>query len=225
MPSKLLPLELRHVERRVRLIQVLATCSEVGMVPVAGDIVHVLAYLTDALAPVWHLPQMNAQLLKRDQRPFFPALQDDLDWLVGAGIVLVENFDYVDVLGEGWRLSATYDIELEAARPVLDLSYELSSQQESANFVREVVLAASGLGDEELIAIGSLDAAYSSETTDVGEVLDLSTEQQDDHEAEVNRSAAVAMRFGDIADNSLAMSNVELVHLYMRHLYTRADVA
>jgi hypothetical protein len=196
------------------------------MVPVTADTVHVLAYLTDALAPVWHLPIINAQLLKRDDRPFFPALQRDLDWLVGSGVLFVHDFDYARVDGEGWRLSASYSLNGDAARRVLQVSSELSSQRTTATFVREVVLAGSGLGDDELSAIGDIDAAYSSETTDIGGVLDLETQRgETGKKSEVNRSAAVAVRLGELAGASFAMSDAELVHMYVRHLYSRAHVA
>jgi len=226
MPSALLPVELRHVERRVRLTQVLSACTEVGMTPVLGSTIHVLAYLTDALAPVWHLPIRNAQLLKREARPFFPALQRDLDWLVGAGVVVVHTFDYERENDDGWRLAASYKLNGEAANATLRLSSELISQRSTAQFVREVVLAASGLGDDELDVIGTLDAAYSSETADVGDVLDLDTEHDDASlRAEVNRSAAVAERLGVLAGAQFDLPRAELVHLYIRHLYSRARVA
>lgn len=224
--SSLLPVGLRHVERRTRLVQILGACAEVGMVPASGAAVHVFAYLTDALAPVWHLPIVNAQLIKRESRPFFPALQQDLDGLVGAGVVLVDAFDYGQEDNGGWRLSAWYRLNVEAARSVLELSSELQSQRVGAAFVREVVLAASGLGDDELNSIGILDAAYSSEITDIGEVLDLDTQDRElGTSVELNRSAAVAVRLGELASTSLALSFSELVHMYIRHLYSRVRVA
>ncbi|WP_409141903.1 hypothetical protein [Cellulosimicrobium sp. RS] len=226
MPNSLLPVELRQVERCTRLVQILSACAEVGMVPVTGAVVHVFAYLTDALAPVWHLPIVNAQLLKRESRPFFPVLQRDLDGLVGSGVVVVDALDYGRESSNGWRLAAWYRLNADAARPVLELSSELDSQAASATFVREVVLAGSGLGDDELNAIGRLDAAYSNEITDIGEVLDLETQEGGfGARAEVNQSAAVAVRLGELASASFVMSDSELIHMYIRHLYSRARVA
>lgn len=104
---RVLPDRLQAVERRLRLVVLLDTCAEVGLDPVSGHAIHALAYLSDALAPVWNLPVVETELLKRRHRPFFPALQADLDWLVGAGLVSVHKFSYErDEDGHGWRLVA-----------------------------------------------------------------------------------------------------------------------
>ena len=113
--SRLLPVPLRAVERRLRLISLLAISEESGLTPAPISNIHLLAYLTDALAPVWHLPVLDGQLLKRRRQPFFPSMQRDLDRLVGMGIVRVVRFDYVESEGiGGWRLDAEYE-------PVTDL--------------------------------------------------------------------------------------------------------
>lgn len=199
------------------------------MSPIAGDVLHVLAYLTDALAPVWHLPIMDAQLLKRQHRPFFPALQADVDWLVGAGIVAVESFGYVEEgpTAGGWRLAATYSLLRGASEPILQLTQELAGQKRKSEFVREVVLAATGLGDDALARLGDLDAAYSEVRVDVGGVLDLATERPENptEEPRLNSTAAVAARFARLAGAEFELSAAEMVHLYVRHLYTRIKVA
>jgi hypothetical protein len=221
----ILPAELRSVERRVRILQIFKACSEVGMAPLAGDVLHVLAYLTDALAPVWHLPMINAQILKRDRRPFFPSLQEDIDWLVGAGVVMVDSLEYLqESNGHSWRLSASYTMTDAAATKTLDLASQLSGQRRNARFVREVCLAASGLGDDELLTIGDLDAAYSDALTDVGNLLDLETQRGRGLDERLNRSAAVAARFRVLAGAD-DFSESEMVHMYIRHLYSRVHVA
>lgn len=221
-----LPSELRRTERKTRLSLILSACEEVGMVPIAGSTIHALAYLTDALAPVWRLPISNAQLLKRETRPFFPELQRELDHLVGLGVVLVDSLKYAPEGSRGWRLAATYHLNEESIQGTLNLAAELQSQAPIASFVREVVLAATGLGDDELNSIGVLDAAYSDVTTGIGEVLNLEEDPAElGGETRINDSAAVANRFEDLAGANLNLSSAELIHLYVRHLYSRANVA
>src|SRR5262245_45144880 len=95
MTSQLLPVELQRTERQLRLVAILDTCPSVGLSPTSVTTVHTIAYLADALAPVWHLPILDGQMLKRRQHLFFPTLQRDLDLLVGHGVVHVSRVRYL----------------------------------------------------------------------------------------------------------------------------------
>lgn len=221
MTDTLLPAELKVVQRRLRVIAILDACARAGITPTPSKTIHVLAYLTDALAPVWHLPIMDEQLLKLHDRPFFPALQQDIDALVGCGVIEVHAFDYDfdESLESGWRLKADYLLNGSIAKRILDRAEEFEGQRRGVAFVREVVFAASGLGEQGLDNIGNLDAAYSNQLIHLGSVIDLSPEGD-----RQNASAAVARRFQGLT-TSADLSEAELVHLYLRHLYTRMNVA
>src|ERR1700722_5033461 len=95
MSRSLLPVELQATERKLRLIAILDACSLVGLSPTSIATVHTIAYLADALAPVWNLPILDGQVLKRRLHPFFPRLQRDLDLLVGQGVVHVARVRYI----------------------------------------------------------------------------------------------------------------------------------
>lgn len=214
--TEVLSAGLQAIERRLRLLVILVTCGDVGIDPVSGHALHALAYLTDALAPVWNLPVAEAQLLKRRHRPFFPALQADLDWLVGAGLVHVHKFSYErDDDGHGWRLVASYRLALGPASRVFDAADRLEGLKTSVSFVREVVLASAALGELAVSQVGDVDAAYGSRLVDLGGVLDLDGER-------LNATAFAARRFGQLVDPAYRMSSAELVHLYVRHLTRRA---
>jgi hypothetical protein len=162
------------VQRRVRLLTLFRAAADVGLDPLGVGTVHALAYLTDALAPVWHLPPLDAAVLKRATRPFFPALQRDLDALVGHGLVQVTRFAHVsDDEGRTWRLDADFRLVSDAAAPVLAAADAFAEQRSKAVFVREVVYAASGLGRSGVDSIGVLDAAYSDPLVDVGGLIDV----------------------------------------------------
>lgn len=207
----------RHdaTQRHVRLLTLLRSAAEVGMEPLALDAVHALAYLADALSPVWHLPPLDGQLLKRELRPFFPELQRDLDELIGLGVVEVVRFEHIAAEdGSGWRLDAEVRLVPEHARPVLAAIDGLPEQASKAAFVREVVYAASGLGLDGVNGIARLDASYSDPTVDVGGVIDVGP-------GSTNLSARAALTFRTLAGADRRLTEPELVHLYVRHLYKR----
>lgn len=221
---RLLPAELRRTERRLRLISILRWSKTAGMSPVGTHIVHSIAYLADALSPVWHLPVLDAQILKNARSPFFPTLQHDLDELVGMGLVRVVRFSYVasdDGRGHStWRIDADYELLDDRVMSILEQVELFDDQRRRDVFVREVVYAATGLGPTGISDIGLLDAAYSDPYLDVGEVLDV-----DPGEGELNRTAQIAERFTTLTPDTHRLSEAELIHLYIRHLYTRMNVA
>ncbi|MEX2291791.1 MAG: hypothetical protein WD794_15880 [Mycobacteriales bacterium] len=201
------------VRRRVRLLTLLRAAADVGLDPLGVGTVHALAYLTDALSPVWHLPPLDGQVLKRVVRPYFPALQRDVDALVGAGLVEVVRFAHLpDEGGRGWRLDADLRLVGPAAAPVLAAVDGLPEQASRAAFVREVVYAASGLGLNGVDRIGLLDATYVDPRVDVGGVIDFAPE------ARMNPTAQAALGFAALA-SGVRLSEPELIHLYVRHLY------
>jgi len=210
-------------------MQILAASEECGLAPCPVNVVHSIAYLCDALAPVWDVPMLHRHLVKRQARPFFPELQRELDFLVGAGVVQVDWFSHVREGSAGWRIDASYVLDRQAAGPVLSRAESTASRSEWAWFVREVVFGAAGLGPDLVVEMQRLDAAYSEETVHVGNVLDLNAgADRVDRGAEVdqsNSSAEAASRFADIVDPNARLDKGELVHLYMRHLYSRSRVA
>ena len=80
------------VERKIRLIVLLSAAENAGLYPTPIRQLHVLAYLANVLAPVWNMPVLDGKLLKKKGGPFYPALQQDLDRLVGTGVVFISNF-------------------------------------------------------------------------------------------------------------------------------------
>lgn len=205
------------VERKVRLLTILRAAADVGLDPVRVDTIHALAYLTDALSPVWGFPPLDVTVLKRAATPFFPVLQRDLDSLVGQGLVRVVRLDYLESEdGRGWRLDADYVLDVDMSAPAMTAIGSLQEQARRASFVREVVYAASGLGPAGVDDIGSLDATYSSPLVDVGGVIDIGSDPESS-----NPTAAVTFSFASLAGDGRRLSQAELVHLYLRHLYSR----
>lgn len=218
--ATLLPVELQRTERRVRLIEIMLCGEDAGVGPLTTEVIHSIAYLADVLAPVWHLPILDAQLVKQAHRPFFPSLQHDLDELVGVGLVDVVNFDYVLTPANQWRISATYALCRDRIEPITTAVRGFAEQTRKLDFVREVVYAASALGPEGIADIGVLDATYSDPLIGTGGLLDV-----DASRGGRNPTADVAARFATLSEDPTTYGDAELVHLYVRHLFRRMRVA
>lgn len=206
----------KQIARQLRLIAILDSAERVGLTPLDALALHTLAYFTDALAPVWHLPVMDAQILKR-ARPYYPSLQDDLDGLVGRGVVRVTDLRDARQSGGAWRLQGKYELHRMFSDPILEVAARFEQQQREIEFVREVVYAASGFGIDNLDRATEVDALYGDELVAVGNIVDVANEGY----SGPNASAAVALRFGRLVDASGQTSSAEMIHLYVRQLYNR----
>jgi hypothetical protein len=205
--------------RQLRIIGLLDAAERLGATPLPLIPLHTIAYFTDALAPVWNLPIIDGQILKR-LRPYYPSLQADLDRLVGRGVVAASEVHYVREEPH-WRLDANYALNRQFADRILAVVESFPMRAGELGFVREVVYAASGLGVEGLQTVTELDATYSDPLVDVGGMIEV---ERDPGEAN-NLTAQVALRFGELLDGESTVSTAEMVNLYMRRLYARTQVA
>lgn len=210
--------QIAETSRRVRLLTILKCAEETGFTPLPGPAVHTIAYLADALSPVWGLPIMDAQVLKRRTRPNFPALQRDLDALVGLGVVRVDELQIAKRSSDDSPVHATFRLT-ELAEPALIAVHASDHFRRQFDFVREVTFAAAALGPNGLGSIGTVDASYADPFADFGSVIDLG-----EVPSHGQTTAQVARRFREIAPDA-DLTDAQLVHLYLRHLYSRLRVA
>lgn len=203
------------IRRRVRLVIILDAAERAGLAPLPIMRLHTIAYLANVLAPVWDMPAIDGKILKRQGGPFYPALQQDLDRLVGQGVVAVSNLTHVDTGKGRWRLEGTYKLVGEMAQPILVFLEELADERRAAQFVRELVLALSALSDQEIDAVGREDATYADPRVGLGNVVDFGEWSKQ------NSSANAAERFASILPTQSHVSASEKVHLYVRHLQRR----
>lgn len=199
---------------KVRLVEILEACSDAGIDEVPLGALHTIAYFTDALAPIWDFPLVEAQLLKRETAPTNPELQEQVDELVGEAVLFASNLRHYEYHGR-WRLDATYRLNTEFSARIIAAVEDDPEFSRELFFVREVVLALAGLGLPGISQAASADATYSDPSVDYGSVIDLSSSG-----GNVTKTAQVAGRFAAL----LAEENVsaaELTHLYVRHLYSQ----
>lgn len=206
------------MRRMLRLLAILQCAADGGLSPLPGSAIHTIAYLTDALSPVWGLPILDALVLKQRTRPNFPALQRDLDSMVGRGMVGVERIEVSESSGDVSPVRASYRLT-ELSAPAISVLAASEYFRDEVRFVREVTYASSRIEPDQLADLGNVDATYSDPFKDVGSVIEIG-QSTSTHRS----SAEVAQRFRELAPDS-NLTDAQLVHLYMRHLYSRLDVA
>jgi len=212
------PTETRYLQlqRQMRVIAILSGSEEAGIAPLPAADLHLIAYFADALAPVWGLRIVEAQLLKRRSGPLSPGLQRDLDLLVGRRVVRASALRHVRDRDKAWRLDARYALNQDTAQAILRRARAFPEQGDHLRFVQEVVLAVSALGVRGIPAVGREDATYGDDVISDGDMVDISARQ-----GRLNPTARVALRFADLLGPDTIFAPAEMIHLYVRELYGR----
>ncbi len=201
--------------RRVRLVVLLDAAEEAGLVPIDITRLHTLAYLSNVLAPVWDISVLDGKVLKHRGAPFYPALQHDLDRLVGMGVVIISGLGHsVDADGR-WRLEGAYRLNRVFAEPVLRHLAAYDDESRLVAFVRELAYALSALGDDEITIATREDATYADPRVSAGNVIDFDEWQKE------NYSADAARCVGHLVPTKFGVTPGEKLHLYVRHLQRR----
>jgi len=199
---------LDELRRQVRLLMLLDGADRAGIAPIRVNRLHTYAYLSNVLAPVWDARVFDSRLLKQKGGPFYPELQQDLDRLVGLGLVVITGLGHVLDAGGRWRLDGSFALEREMAAGVLR-ALDIFPER---TFLVEVAYAISALSDSEFDRVPSEDVTYSDLSVDYGNVIDFAEWR------ERNYSANAANRFAQISEGAMPG---ELLHLYVRHLHRR----
>jgi hypothetical protein len=205
-----------RLRRQLRILAILSGGDRAGLTPLPAAELHAIAFFADALAPVWGLRILDAELLKRRSGPLSPLLQEDLDALVGRGVVVPQNVRHVRDADDSWRLDADYELNAPIAWPILRKAMTFATQAAQVRLTEEVVLAVSALGSEAISEASRSDAAYGDLLVDDGDVVDIGTKG-----GESNLTARVALRFGELMEQQVDLTPAEMVHLYVRQLDKR----
>ena len=210
------------IQRRVRILLLLNASRDAGIDPLPTQRLHLIAYLINVLSPVWDMPSVamgslgrSGSVLKQRRGPFYPELQRDLDRLVGMGVAHVEELTYQRLDEDHYRLEGSYRIDVELAEPILVRVYSLPDEAKMARFIREMVLALSGLSDDEIDHAATEDATYTDPAIGLDNVVDFG------EWGSKNYSVAAAKHAGGLVRSGVGASPSEKVHLYVRHLRRR----
>ena len=183
-----------------------------GLVPIRLRRIHILAYLSNVLAPVWDVAIDAAHLLKQPLGPHYPALQRELDRFVGMGLVSIEDIGFAqDELGQ-WQLDGAFRFNRKMATPALELIESFPEERQLQEFVREIAFAISGLRDIDIDLLPTEDPCFADPTISNGNVVDFSELRKP------NFSANAANYFKEVAG---ATTPGELLHMYARHVGRR----
>ena len=201
-----------RLSRQVRLLMLLDAAEGAGIAPIELRALHTFAFLSNVLAPVWNTQVFDGRLLKRRGGPFYPALQRDLDRLVGLGMASITNLGHLLDEEGRWRLSGAFSLNRELSADALDVMDALPQQRRLRSFLQEVAYAMSALSDSELDRLPEEDPTYSDNTVSYGNVVDFGDWRS------LNYSANAARHFSTFAQQA---TQGELLHLYVRHLHRR----
>ena len=200
------------LRRRIRLLLLLDGSERAGLSPINVRRLHTYAYLSNVLAPVWNARVFDGSLLKRRAGPFYPALQRDLDRLVGLGLASISDVGHVRDEDGQWRLDGSFALNYELARTALDTVNEFPREIEIRSFLLEIAYALSILSDSEFDSLLYEDPTYSDKNVSYENVVDFADLR------DLNYSADLAWRFLPLLDRA---TPGELLHLFVRHLRRR----
>jgi hypothetical protein len=203
------------LHRRIRLVVLLDAAEQAGLLPIPILRLHTLAYLSNVLAPVWDMPALEGKILKRQGGPFYPALQHDLDRLVGMGVAVILGLGHVLDEEKRWRLEGSYQLNRAFANSIVRRLLDFESERRLANFLQELAFAVSTLSDDDFDEAMTEDATYSDPMIDVGNVVDFAEWQKK------NYSANAARYFDNLLPGGARATPGEKLHLYVRHLHSR----
>lgn len=212
--AKAMSAPIEALRRQARLLLLLEAAEKAGLTPIGVAPLHAFAFLANVLAPVWQMPALDGKILKTRSGPFYPDLQQDLDRLVGLGMVEISDVGHILDLGSRWQLEARFFIRRDLAQPAVDLLSEEWGEP-ILPFLVELGYALSALDGIELKNALVEDATYCDPLTSVNNVLDF------DEWSKRNPSASAAVYFDNFMPAGIRATPGEKLHLYVRHLRRR----
>jgi hypothetical protein len=195
----------------------LDACRWVGLTPITTNSLHVITYLSESLAPVWKLDPLDGKVLKQSTSPYYPTLQQDIDRLIGMGLIRVDDLQNGCTYDGNSVLLPLLSLVWERAEPILTILRELPDEAVVLDFLREVVQAFSRLSDEQVPNSMDEDATYGSPTVDTGQVIDLGEWLK----AEETATSHVIDRIRHFADGE--MNPAEAIDVYVNHISYRVS--
>ena len=205
---------------QVRVLRLLAALVDAGVEDVSLEDFHAFAFFAEALAPVWSVRSPLGGVLKEEEGPHYPALQRELDRLVGQGLVTITRLTGED-RGGRWRLDVKFSINVTAVGAVLAVADSMPDEGSNAtDFLTELAFSFAdipvGLRDDA----ARVDAAWSAPGAATGRIIALSGSAG--RSGPANFSAEAAQHFQKFAPEGITLSAAEQTSLYMSLMKRRA---
>ncbi|MFC5302003.1 hypothetical protein [Azospira restricta] len=214
-PSRLEPVD-QH-RRWLRILSILDACHWVGLTPITTNSLHVITYLSEVLAPTWKIEPLDGKVLKQSKAPYYPTLQQDVDRLIGMGLIRVDSLDIGRTDDGSSILLPRLSLESKHAEPILTTLRELPGEGDMLVFFREVVEAFSRLSDEQTLTAMSEDATYGNPAVDSGQVIDLGEWLGTEETATSHATGKIR----EIANGE--MNPAEIIDVYVNHIACRVS--
>ena len=200
---------------RSRLLQMLSALESVGGTPIDTRSLHSFAFFANVLSPLWDLNPLEGSVLKDSGAPYFPALQRELDSLVGDGFVTVVSL----ARGPGHELEARFRLAHERARQVLEVLRLLPDEAEAENFLTELADAFVEIRPERRDDAATADAAYSDPAVAEGRIVDFAEWVSP---TKGNAAWNTAQQFQRYVPSGVTLNRAEKLVMYMRLMKRRA---
>ena len=198
------------LRRRIWLLLLLDGAERVGLVPLSKLRLHRLAYLANALSPIYDLPVPDGQLVKYKRGFYYPDLQWDVDRVAVQGLIRIYGLRHQrDEFG--WWLDADYGLTqmgLAAVSHVVSLG-DISRVH---SYLCEAASAFSRLSDDYARDDAPLeDATFDNPNQGYDTLIDLS-------EIRRNLSVQTATSMSELSPGGSPILPRDQLHLYFRYM-------
>ncbi|WP_160120023.1 hypothetical protein [Rhodovarius lipocyclicus] len=204
---------------RAQLLQMLSAIERTGGVAISLESLNAFAYFANVLSPLWEIEPVEGSVLK-DGAPRFPALEAQLDQLVGAGLVDVASLSVEAQLDAPAKLIALFRINHIKAAPVLKAIQALPDERSSEGFLLELAAAFLDIAPDRQDDAAIKDAAYSNPKVSAGRVVDFAEWVSP---TRGNASWNVAQTFQRYVPEEVTLNRAEKLVMYMSLMKRRAN--
>ncbi len=202
---------------QVRILRLLSALLRAGVEEVTIQDFHAFAFFSEVLAPVWGVASPIGDVLKEADGPHYPALQREIDHLVGLGLVRVSHLSSDD-RGGRWRLDVRFAVDSGRAREVLQIADSMPDEDpRSLDFLEQLAFSFAAIPDALRDDAARFDAAWSAPETSDGRFIAMRGGRDGD-----NYSAEAAQHFQKFAPEGVVLNPAEQTSLYMSLMRRRA---
>ncbi|HFQ7189503.1 TPA: hypothetical protein ACHSSY_004620 [Klebsiella variicola] len=202
----------RDIELQVRALMILEASRVAGITPLSAEVFHNVAYFANILAPIYSAKPLDGKVLRLKNGPYYPDLQNQLDWLVLGGFIKISNLQYLYLEDlSNWRIFADYELSREKANSAIEYLNSWKSDCEMFTFLKKLTLTLTELSDMDIINSNEFDATYADQSVDFGNVIDFGEWVND------NPSVNAAEFVQESLPNYIITKELKL-SFYIRHL-------
>ena len=201
--------------RRARILMLLEASELAGLTPISVIQLHTLVYFANVLSPIWELVPEKRTVVRKRGGPYYPEVQEDIDALVGRGIVGIEGLSYMEDHSGRLRLDGRFYLDhFQASKNITTSIQKFQDERRLFAFYKELAFAFASVQAKDRGQLVEQDAIYG---LDVGEevIIDFADRKQE------NFAEAAANFFDQVMPDGHPASPAQKLHLYTQHLKSR----